>query len=228
GSLLAQRPGGRTLLRVEHPVLLAEEMAAMRRAAGGSEVTTLSAVWEAAAGPDELSRALEALSRDAVKAVRRGGGATILVISDRDADKTRAPIPMLLAIGAVHQRLVQAGQRIRVGLVAEAGDAWDVHHFAALFGYGAEVVHPWLALQCPPLRDAESSAEQYRGAAEKGLLKILSKMGISTLQSYVGAQIFEAIGLGQEVMDRCFTGTASIIGGIGFKEIAEDVLRRPQ
>jgi glutamate synthase (NADPH/NADH) large chain/glutamate synthase (ferredoxin) len=223
GSLLAQRPGGRTLLRVEHPVLLAEEMAALRRA-GGGELTTLSAVWEAAAGPEELSRAVEALSRDAVKAVRRGGGATILVISDRDADRTRAPIPMLLAIGAVHQRLVQTGQRVRVGLVAEAGDAWDVHHLAALFGYGAEAVHPWLALQC--LRDLESSAEKYRSAAEKGLLKILSKMGISTLQSYTGAQIFEAIGLGQEVIDRCFTGTASVIGGIGFTEIAEDVLAR--
>jgi len=225
GSLLAQRPGGRTLLRIEHPVLLAEEMAALRRA-GGSELTTLSAVWEAAAGPEELSRALETLSSDAVKAVRRGGGATILVISDRDADKTRAPIPMLLAIGAVHQRLVQAGQRVRVGLVAEAGDAWDVHHLAALFGYGAEAVHPWLALQC--LRDAESSAEKYQSAAEKGLLKILSKMGISTLQSYVGAQIFEAIGLGAEVINRCFTGTASVIGGVGFKEIAEDVLARHQ
>jgi glutamate synthase (ferredoxin) len=223
GSLLAQRPGGRTLLRIEHPVLLAEEMAALRRA-GGSEITTLSAVWEAAAGPDELSRALETLARDAVAAVRRGGGATILVISDRDADKTRAPIPMLLAIGAVHQRLVQSKQRVRVGLVAEAGDAWDVHHLAALFGYGAEAVHPWLALQC--LRDVESSADKYRSAAEKGLLKILSKMGISTLQSYTGAQIFEAIGLGPEVIDRCFTGTASVIGGIGFKEIAEDVLAR--
>ena len=177
GSLLAQRPGGRTLLRIEHPVLLAEEMAALRRAA---EVVTLSATWEAAAGPDGLERALETLARDAVTAVRRGGRATILVISDRDADKTRAPIPMLLAIGAVHQRLVQAKQRIRVGLVAEAGDAWDVHHIAALFGYGAEAVHPWLALQC--LREAESSAEKYRSAAEKGLLKILSKMGISTLQ----------------------------------------------
>ena len=225
GSLLAQRPGGKTLLRIEHPVLLAEEMAALRRA-GGAELTTLSATWEAAAGPEELSRALEHLAQDAVAAVRRGGGATILVISDRDADKTRAPIPMLLAIGAVHQRLVQARQRIRVGLVAEAGDAWDVHHIAALFGYGAEAVHPWLALQC--LRDEESSADKYRSAAEKGLLKILSKMGISTLQSYVGAQIFEAIGLGPEIIDRCFTGTASVIGGIGFKEIAEDVLTRHQ
>ena len=220
GSLLAQRPGGRTLLRIEHPVLLAEEMAALRRA-GGSELATLSAVWEAAAGPDELARALETLSRDAVTAVRRG--ATLLVISDRDADKSRAPIPMLLAVGAVHQSLVQARQRVRVGLVAEAGDAWDVHHFAALFGYGAEAVHPWLALQY--LRD-DASASRFRAAAEKGLLKILSKMGISTLQSYSGAQIFEAIGLGREVMDRCFTGTASVLGGIGFREIAVDVLAR--
>ncbi|HYX82456.1 MAG TPA: glutamate synthase central domain-containing protein, partial [Gemmatimonadales bacterium] len=223
GSLLAQRPAGKTLLRIAHPVMLAEEMAALRRV-DGSDVTTLSATWEAAAGPTGLERALESLARDAVTAVRRGGGSTILVISDRDADRTRAPIPMLLAIGAVHQRLVHAKQRIRVGLVAEAGDAWDVHHIAALFGYGAEAVHPWLALQC--LRDAESSAEKYRSAAEKGLLKILSKMGISTLQSYAGAQMFESIGLGAEVIDRCFTGTASVIGGIGFREIAEDVLSR--
>ena len=223
GSLLAQRPGGRTLLRLEHPVLLAEEMAALRQA-GARDLVTLSAVWEAAAGPDELKRAIEKLTQDAINAVRRG--ATILVISDRDADKARAPIPMLLAIGAVHQGLVRARQRIRTGLVAEAGDAWDVHHLAALFGYGAEAVHPWLALQC--FRDAESSALQYRSAAEKGLLKILSKMGISTLQSYAGAQIFEALGLGKEVVEWCFTGTASIIGGIGFREIAEDVLTRHQ
>ncbi|HET9383934.1 MAG TPA: glutamate synthase large subunit [Gemmatimonadales bacterium] len=221
GSLLAQRPGGRTLLRLEHPVLLAGEMAALRRS-GAPDLVTLSAVWEAAAGPDELKHALEELTQDAVTAVRRG--ASLLVISDRDADKARAPIPMLLAIGAVHQGLVRARQRIRTGLVAEAGDAWDVHHLAALFGYGAEAVHPWLALQC--LRDAESSAPQYRSAAEKGLLKILSKMGISTLQSYAGAQIFEALGLGEEVVDCCFSGTASIIGGVGFRELAEDVLAR--
>ena len=221
GSLLAQRPGGRTLLRLEHPVLLAGEMAALRRS-GAPDLVTLSAVWEAAAGPEELKHAIEELTQDAVTAVRRG--ASLLVISDRDADKARAPIPMLLAIGAVHQGLVRARQRIRTGLVAEAGDAWDVHHLAALFGYGAEAVHPWLALQC--LRDAESSASQYRSAAEKGLLKILSKMGISTLQSYAGAQIFEALGLGPEVVDWCFSGTASIIGGVGFREIAEDVLAR--
>src|SRR6185503_13095936 len=132
---------------------------------------------------------------------------------------------MLLAVGAVHQALVRARQRVRVSLIAEAGDAWDVHHFAALFGYGAEAVHPWLALQY--LRD-EPAGSNFRGAAEKGLLKILSKMGISTLQSYSGAQIFEAIGLGAEVIERCFTGTASVIGGVGFAELAEDVLTRHQ
>jgi glutamate synthase (NADPH/NADH) large chain/glutamate synthase (ferredoxin) len=227
GSLLAQRPGRRSLLRIDHPVLLAEEMAAVRRAAG-TELATVNAVWEAASGPEGLAIALDQLSRDAVAAVRRG--ATILVVSDREADRAHAPIPMLLAIGAVHQRLVQARQRVRVGLVAEAGDAWDVHHLAALFGYGAEAVHPWLALQS--LRslkhepDELPSVEKFRGAAEKGLLKILSKMGISTLQSYAGAQIFEALGLGAEVIEKCFTGTASVIGGIGFAAIAEDVLIR--
>ena len=228
GSVLAQRPGGRTLLRLDHPVLLAEEMAALRRA-GGTELVTLSAVWEAVTGPAGMERALDALSNEAVTAVRRG--ATLLVISDRNADRTRAPIPMALAVGAVHQRLVRARQRIRVGLVAEAGDAWDVHHLAALFGYGAEAVHPWLALQCVrslERGDAEPTAEKFRSATEKGLLKILSKMGISTLQSYSGAQIFEALGLGAEVIERCFTGTASVIGGVGFSELAEDVLARQQ
>src|SRR3989442_12125683 len=227
GALLAQRPGRRILLRDEQPALAGEWKGAVRRAAG-PEVATGSAVWEAAAGPEGLARALDRLSRDAVAAVRRG--ATILVVSDRDADRGHAPIPMPLAIGAVHQRLVHARQRVRVGLVAEAGDAWDVHHLAALFGYGAEAVHPWLALQS--LRsiknepDEEPSAEKFRGAAEKGLLKILSKMGISTLQSYAGAQIFEALGLGAQVIDKRLTGTASVIGGIGFTEIAEDVLAR--
>src|ERR1051325_8133568 len=188
-------------------------MAAVRRAAG-PELGVINAVWEAAAGPDELARAIDRLSREAVKAVRRG--ATILVISDREADRARAPIPMLLAVGAVHQRLVHAGLRIRVGLGAQARDA--------------EAVHPWLALQSLRSLKSEPNAEptvaKFRSAAEKGLLKILSKMGISTLQSYAGAQIFEALGLGPEVVDKCFTGTASVIGGIGFREIAQDILAR--
>jgi glutamate synthase (ferredoxin) len=131
---------------------------------------------------------------------------------------------MLLAIGAVHQRLLEAGLRTRVALVAEAGDAWDIHHFAALFGYGAEAVHPWLALQSA--RSGQDAEATFRAAAEKGLLKILSKMGICTLRSYAGAQLFEALGLGAVVVDCCLTGTVSVIGGIGFTEIAEDVLAR--
>ncbi|MGH7699610.1 MAG: glutamate synthase-related protein, partial [Gemmatimonadales bacterium] len=164
--------------------------------------------------------ALDRLCRDAATAARRG--ATLLVVSDRAADRDRAPIPLLLAIGAVHQHLLRTGLRLRVGLVAEAGDAWSTHHVAALFGFGADAVHPWLALLslAPPARP------RFRDAAEQGLLKVLAKMGISTLASYAGAQIFEALGLGAAVIDRCFTGSVSPLGGIGFREIAEDVLAR--
>src|SRR5215211_7770049 len=190
-------------------------MAALRNVAGFSTVT-LDAVWDPTRGTDGLKPALTALRRAAERAARRG--AHILVI------------------------------RARVGLVAEAGDAFDIHHFATLIGYGAEAVHPWLGLETLDglfgetrelsrrERERETEAERratpqearahFRAAAEKGLLKILSKMGISTLSSYCGAQIFEVLGLGQEVIATCFAGTASPLGGIGFEEIAEDVLAR--
>src|SRR5881409_3213301 len=226
GSLLADRPDGLRLVRNEHPVLLEAEMAALR-AGAGVQAVALDATWNAAppAGPDALRAALDGLCRAAGRAVREG--ARILVLSDRAADRERAPLPMLLAVGAVHQHLLEHGRRTRLGLIAEAGDSWDVHHFAALIGYGAEAVHPWLALESVQVQVAEDDASlRFRAAAEAGLLKILSKMGISTLSSYCGAQIFEALGLGAEVIDRCFTGTMSTIGGIGFTEIAEDVLAR--
>src|SRR5881409_3426580 len=226
GSLLADRPDGLRLVRNEHPVLLEAEMAALR-AGAGVQAVALDATWNAAppAGPDALRAALDGLCRAAGRAVREG--ARILVLSDRAADRERAPLPMLLAVGAVHHHLLANGLRTQLGLVAEAGDAWDVHHVAALIGYGAEAVHPWLALEAVRAQAPEEDARfRFRTAAEKGLLKILSKMGISTLSSYCGAQIFEALGLGAEVIDRCFTGTVSTIGGIGFTEIAEDVLAR--
>jgi len=226
GSLLADRPAGLRLVRNEHPVLLADEIAALR-AGAGAQVVTLDATWGVApgAGPDALRAALDGLCRSASHAVREG--ARIVILSDRAAARERAPIPMVLAVGAVHQHLLEHGLRTRLGLIAEAGDAWDVHHFAALIGYGAEAVHPWLALESVQAHAAEDDARvRFRAAAEAGLLKILSKMGISTLSSYCGAQIFEALGLGAEVIDRCFTGTVSTIGGIGFAEIAEDVLAR--
>jgi glutamate synthase (ferredoxin) len=239
GSPLLERASYARMLRLEHPILLAEEMAALRNVAGFSTVT-LDAVWNPAKGTGGLKSALTALRRAAERAARRG--AHILIISDRAAGDRRAPIPMLLAIGAVRQHLVHVGLRARVGIVAEAGDAFDIHHFATLIGYGAEAVHPWLALESidgmfggeAGKRDSESEERptpsdarlSYRSAAEKGLLKILSKMGISTLSSYCGAQIFEALGLGNEVIASCFAGTASPIGGIGFEEVAEDVLAR--
>src|SRR5881394_4387386 len=224
GSLLSDRPTGLRLVRNEHPVLLEDEMASLRSLVGAQAVT-LDATWQAGGGPESLCAALEALCRAAGSAVQEG--AQIIVISDRMADRERAPVPMLLAAGAVHQHLLRKGRRTRVSLVAEAGDAWDVHHFAALIGFGAEAVHPWLALESVRCHvEADTAPAKFRAAAEKGLLKILSKMGISTLSSYCGAQIFEALGLGAEVIDRCFTGTVSTIGGIGFTEIAEDVLAR--
>jgi glutamate synthase (NADPH/NADH) large chain/glutamate synthase (ferredoxin) len=240
-SPLLERPSYARMLRIEHPIMLPEEMAALHNVAGFSAVT-IDALWDPAVGPEGLLPALVSLRRAAERAVRRG--ARILVISDRAANEQRAPIPMLLAVGAVRQHLVERGLRARVGLVAEAGDALDIHHFASLFGYGAEAVHPWLALASVDAlfsadghesrREAADASRptpaearlRFRAAAEKGLLKILSKMGISTLSSYCGAQIFEALGLGAEIIDTCFAGTASPIGGIGFEEVAEDVLLR--
>jgi len=241
GSPLVERPNAAQMLRVEHPILLAAEMAGLLNVRG-FPTEIIDAVMDPTHGPDGLRSALRSLQEQAVHAVR--AGARILVLSDRAAGPTRAPIPMLLATGAVRQELVRTGLRAKVGLVVETGDAFDIHHFATLIGYGAEAVHPWLALAsvesifseaAPPKREREDAparpapaeaVERYRGAAEKGLLKILSKMGISTLSSYCGAQIFEALGLGREVVDVAFSGTMSPLGGVGFRELGEDVLAR--
>ncbi|MDX2193839.1 MAG: glutamate synthase large subunit [Gemmatimonadales bacterium] len=239
GSPLVEQPTHARMLRVEHPILLPEEMAALRNVPGMSTVV-LDALWPAGEGPQALKRALLDLAKAAEKATR--SGAAILVLSDRRADHARAPIPMLLATGAVRQHLVRKGLRARVGLVVEAGDAIDIHHVACLIGYGAEAVHPWLAMASvqqlfrEPPHGRKEPAEarptpaqallRYREAGEKGLLKIMSKMGISTLASYCGGQKFEVLGLGAEVIATCFTGTVSPLGGVGFEELAEDALAR--
>ncbi|HEX4574576.1 MAG TPA: glutamate synthase central domain-containing protein, partial [Gemmatimonadales bacterium] len=173
GSLLAERPEGLRLVRNEHPVLLEEEMAALR-ALAGAQAVTLDATWCAESDGAALRAALDGLARGAGRAVSQG--ARIVILSDRAADGERAPLPMLLAVGAVHQHLLDNGLRTRLGLVAEAGDAWDVHHVAALIGYGAEAVHPWLALESVRAHVAAEDARlKFRAAAEQGLLKILSK-----------------------------------------------------
>ncbi len=251
-SFLVEGPMHAQVLRVDHPVLLDEEMASLRNTPGFSCVT-LNATWPVSAGTDGLRLALDRLCAEAERAAQQG--ARLLVLSDRAMDAARAPVPMLLAVGAVRRHLLDTGLRLRLGIVAETADAFDIHHLAALIGYGAEVVYPWLALQSVTAQfaaaaDTEPSAagrrprasrpdaadrpapeearRRFRAAAEKGLLKIMSKMGISVLPSYCGAQIFEILGLGHEVVDRCFRGTESPLGGLGFEELAEDVLARHQ
>jgi len=182
---------------------------------------------------DSLENALEALCEAAEAAVVRG--AQLLIISDRQVSATRAPIPMLLALGAVHQHLLRRGLRTLVDLVVEAGDAWDVHHLAALIGFGAGAVCPWLALRSvralgeddrKAYPEAETAEHNYLKAANKGLLKIMSKMGISTVSSYRGGQIFECLGLHDAVVERCFAGTPNRIGGLGFGDLARPVRER--
>ena len=221
--VLWERPEGASLLELETFLLF--------KAPGGYR---LDATFPVADGPEGLRTGLDRLADEAEHAAGLGSG--ILVISDRDISASRAPIPMLLAVGATHQRLLRAGQRTRVSIVVETDEAREVHHLACLLGYGAEAVCPSLVLasiaelvnkgrlgEDIPVAEA---LMRFRNAVEEGVLKILSKMGISTTDSYRGAQIFDAVGLGPEVIDSCFTGCASPLGGIGFQTIGEDVLTR--
>ena len=162
-------------------------------------------------------------------------GANIIVLSDRNASSSLAPIPSLLLTAAVHNHLVREKERTRVGLVVESGDAREVHHFALLIGYGAAAVNPYLALEsiAEMVRDGllgeASEREAFRNylkAASKGVLKVMSKMGISTVASYTGAQVFEAIGLERDLVERHFGATPSRLGGVGLAELAEEVVRR--
>ncbi|HEY7031831.1 MAG TPA: glutamate synthase large subunit [Thermomicrobiales bacterium] len=191
------------------------------------------AMAERAHGRAPLQDALDQLLAEAEAAVR--GGVSVLVLSDRGVDMTHAAVPMLLAVGAIHHDLIRKGWRLDVDLVCETGEVWDVHHLACLVGFGAGAVHPYLALRAVAElvgtrgfddRSAEDVQRNYVHALEHGLLKVSSKMGISTVSGYKGAQIFEAIGIGQELLDRCFAGTPSRLGGIGLAEIETDVLRR--
>src|SRR5690606_6407208 len=168
------------------------------------------------------------------KAVR--AGKRILILSDRRISEDYAPIPSLLSVGTIHHSLVEKRIRTNAGLVVEAGDVWEVHHFATIIGYGASAINPYMALEtihfmnkqgmfAKPLTDEEAYAN-YQKAVGSGLLKVMSKMGISTLQSYQSAQIFEALGLGSDVIEKCFKGTISRIEGLSFDDLAEEVLVR--
>src|SRR5258707_13008696 len=190
-------------------------------------------LFDVTRGGRGLAAAMEQLKKRASDAV--AAGYTIVILSDRGADRDQAPIPSLLATAGVHHHLVRLGTRTQCGLVVESGDAREVHHCALLLGFGAGVVNPYLAVETlddmirlQQLVDVthEDAVAHYIKALNKGILKVMSKMGISTLQGYCGAQIFEAVGLDKLFVDQYFTWTASRIGGVGIDVVAEEVLKR--
>ena len=199
----------------------------------GLRATTLSILFDAQAGEDALKQALDRLCTEASQAIE--DGYAIIILSDRGVNARHAPIPSLLATSAVHHHLIRQGTRTRVGLVVESGEPREVQHFSLLVGYGAGAVNPYLALKTVRGMaergefngtSSDRAEENFIRANEKGLVKIMSKMGISTVQSYRGAQIFEAIGLSQELVDQYFTWTSSRIEGIGLEVLEEEALQR--
>ncbi|HYG45682.1 MAG TPA: glutamate synthase central domain-containing protein, partial [Bordetella sp.] len=216
-------------LEVSQPVL---DFAAMAQIRDIEQVTgkkfrsyELDITYPAAWGSEGIEARVAALCARAVDAVQ--SGYNILIVSDRLVDSERVAIPALLATSAVHQHLIRAGLRTATGLVVETGSAREVHHFALLGGYGAEAIHPYLALESlGRMADPEKAVKNFIKAIGKGLNKVMSKMGISTYMSYTGAQIFEAVGLQRTLVDKYFTGTASNIEGIGIFQVAEEALRQ--
>jgi glutamate synthase domain-containing protein 1 len=234
-NLFEETPKHCRQLALEQPILTNEELARLKSFSHpGFFSTTLSTLYLAKDGTAGLEKALDALSEAAETAV--DNGATILVLSDRGVDETHAPIPALLACGAVHQHLIRKGTRTHCGLVIESGEPREVQHYALLAGYGAGAINPYLAFETleKMIRDGlmsdwtgreisyEEAVENYLKALGKGLMKVMSKMGISTLQSYRGAQIYEAVGVATSVIDKYFTRTASRIEGIDIGVIARE------
>ncbi len=220
-------------LKLKTPIITDEELAKIRSAnIGDVRATTLSTLFHAQ-GEGSLKEALDHLCNKASQAIN--DGYSIIVLSDRGVEKDRAPIPSLLATSAVHHHLIREGTRTNVGLVVESGEPREVHHFCLLLGYGAGAINPYLALAtAQDLAERgelngtkpDYAVKNYIKANEKGLLKVMSKMGISTVQSYRGAQIFEAVGLNQDFIDQYFTWTPSRVEGIGLQVVEEEQLIR--
>ncbi len=238
-NLFEESPHHCRKLQVKTPILSNEELEQIRGLdREGLRTSTLTTLFDPKAGPAGLEMALDWLCREAERAVQNG--ATLLVLSDRGHDEQRAPIPSLLATAGVHHHLIRAGLRKNCGLIIESGEPREVMHFCLLLGYGVGGVNPYLAYEAVgalaregELGDqlggevgAEEAGRRYVKAIEKGILKVMSKMGISTLQSYRGAQIFEAIGLGENFVERYFTGTPTHLDGIGLDTVAEEAIAR--
>ncbi|GAA0772114.1 glutamate synthase-related protein [Castellaniella ginsengisoli] len=217
-------------LEISQPVLDRAAMAQLRHISRQTNdkfrCCELDITYPVAWGREGIEACLASLCASAADAVLSGDN--ILLISDRHVDAERVAIPALLATSAIHQHLIRAGLRTRTGLIVETGSARETHHFALLGGYGAEAVHPWLALETLSAMPDPHAAENYIKAIGKGLKKVMSKMGISTYMSYTGAQIFEAVGLHESLVEKYFTGTPSNISGIDIFKVAEEALRTHQ
>ena len=239
-NLLEPGPESCRQLALPFPIIDNDELAKIIHANDDGEFPGLAShvvkgLYRVAGGGDSLRTSLDAIFEEVSSAIDRG--ARVIVLSDRNADSVEAPIPSLLLTSAVHHHLVRTKQRTQVGLVVECGDAREVHHMALLIGYGAGAINPYLAFESiedlinEGLHglagvDPNVAIKNYIKACGKGVLKVMSKMGVSTVASYTGAQIFEAIGLGDELVDKYFTGTVSRLGGIGLDEIAMAIRMR--
>ena len=234
GNLVDPRPESCRQLRLPDPILKNSDMEKLRKInMPGIKSLTLPILFDPNEGKAGLERAMEELFKAADRAI--ADGTTILILSDKGVDRTHAPIPALLASSGLHHHLIRCGTRTRVGLVLESGEPREVHHFCLLLGYGVQAINPYLAYEC--LNDMihegmlkgityHEAVKGYDKAVYKGVVKVMAKMGISTIKSYCGAQIFEAVGLGQELVDKYFTWTPSRVGGIGLEEIAREALQQ--
>ncbi|HUQ90394.1 MAG TPA: glutamate synthase large subunit [Bryobacteraceae bacterium] len=230
-NILTETPEHCHTLKLNQPILTNYDLEKLRRVSWGELLSaTLTTTFRVDGGEKELERALEGLCRRASRAIK--DGYTLIVLSDRGVDKEYAPIPSVLALSAVHHHLIREGTRTQVALIVESGEPREVMHFALLIGYGASAINPYLAIETlenmhlqgllPDGMSFDAALKNFKKAVNKGLLKVFSKMGISTLQSYRGAQIFEAIGLNQALVDKYFTGTASRIEGVGLGVLARE------
>src|SRR6266545_4459732 len=234
GNLLEPTPEACRQIKLKTPILHNEELARIRHVElPGFKAKTISMLFPVSAGGAGLAKAVEELCRQASRAVAEGY--SYVILSDRGVDPQHAPIPALLATSGVHHHLIREGSRVKIGLIIETGEPREVHHMALLLGYGAGAINPYLAFETLddmirqgllPGLDHKTAVKNYIKALNKGILKVISKMGISTIQSYRGAQIFEAIGLNKEFVDRYFTWTTSRISGVGIDIVAQEVLAR--
>ncbi len=234
-NLLAESPDQAHQLVMDQPILRNHELEKLRQVSHDVfDAATIDITWPIEQGPDGMAERLDAVCEEAANHVEHG--ANILILSDRNLGPERVAMPSLLAVAAVHHHLVRRGTRLRTGLVIESGEPRDIHHMATLIGYGSAAINPYLMFESldeladrsllPEDLDREEAEKRIVKAIGKGLLKTISKMGISTIQSYCGAQIFEAVGLEPELIARHFTGTASRIGGIGMDVLSTEAMER--